>query len=71
MKILLAGGGTGGHFYPLIAVAETINKVVKEDKLLPVKLYYLADSPQDPEALLENNIEYINISAGKMRKYFS
>ena len=28
MKILLTGGGTGGHFYPLIAVADTINKVV-------------------------------------------
>jgi len=71
MKILLTGGGTGGHFYPLIAVAEAINKVVKEEKLLPVKLYYMSDSPQDAEMLLENNIEYINISAGKVRRYFS
>ena len=31
MKILLTGGGTGGHFYPLIAVAEEINKIVKEE----------------------------------------
>ena len=27
MKILLTGGGSGGHFYPLIAVAEEINKI--------------------------------------------
>ena len=71
MKILLAGGGTGGHFYPLIAVAEAINKVVREEKLLPVKLYYMSDSPHDADMLMENNVEYINISAGKVRRYFS
>ncbi len=71
MKILLTGGGTGGHFYPVIAVAEAINKVVKEEKLLPVQLYYMSDSPHDAEMLAENNIEYINISAGKARRYFS
>jgi UDP-N-acetylglucosamine--N-acetylmuramyl-(pentapeptide) pyrophosphoryl-undecaprenol N-acetylglucosamine transferase len=71
MKILLTGGGTGGHFYPLIAVAESINRVVKEEKLLPVKLYYMSDSPQDADMLVENNIEYISISAGKARRYFS
>ncbi len=71
MKIILTGGGTGGHFYPLIAVAEAINKTVKEDRLLPAKMYYLSDSPHDPDMLLENSIEYINISAGKARRYFS
>ncbi|MDD4803935.1 MAG: UDP-N-acetylglucosamine--N-acetylmuramyl-(pentapeptide) pyrophosphoryl-undecaprenol N-acetylglucosamine transferase [Candidatus Pacebacteria bacterium] len=71
MKILLTGGGTGGHFYPLIAVAEEINKIVKEEKLLPVQLYYMSDSPHDPNMLLENNIEFLKISAGKMRRYFS
>lgn len=71
MKIILTGGGTGGHFYPLIAVAEAINKVVKEEKLLPVQLYYMSDSPHDADMLLENNIEYVNISAGKARRYFS
>ncbi|MFH0755420.1 MAG: UDP-N-acetylglucosamine--N-acetylmuramyl-(pentapeptide) pyrophosphoryl-undecaprenol N-acetylglucosamine transferase [bacterium] len=71
MKILLTGGGTGGHFYPLIAVAESINKIVKEEKLLQAQLYYASDSPQDNSLLKENNIEYIKISAGKIRKYFS
>ncbi len=71
MKILLTGGGSGGHFYPLIAVAEEINKIVKEEKLLPAQLYYMSDSPHDKSMLLENNIEFIKIPAGKIRRYFS
>lgn len=71
MKILLTGGGSGGHFYPLIAVAEEINKQVKEGRLLPVELFFMSDSPYDGEALLENNISFIKISSGKMRRYFS
>ncbi|MBU2103850.1 glycosyltransferase, partial [Patescibacteria group bacterium] len=27
MKILFTAGGTGGHFYPLIAIAEAIRDV--------------------------------------------
>lgn len=71
MKILLTGGGSGGHFYPLIAVAEEINAIVKREKLLPVQLYYMSDSPHDATALMENNIEFIKIPAGKVRRYFS
>jgi UDP-N-acetylglucosamine--N-acetylmuramyl-(pentapeptide) pyrophosphoryl-undecaprenol N-acetylglucosamine transferase len=71
MKILLTGGGSGGHFYPLIAVAEQINQIVRDEKLLPVELYYMSDSPHDPDMLLENNIQFIKVNAGKMRRYFS
>ncbi len=71
MKILLTGGGSGGHFYPLIAVAEEINKIVKDEKLLPVELFYISDAPHDADMLVENNIQFIKISAGKARRYFS
>jgi len=71
MKILLTGGGSGGHFYPLIAVAEEINKIVKAERLLAVQLYYMSDSPHDANMLIENNIEFIKVSAGKARRYFS
>lgn len=71
MKILLTGGGSGGHFYPLIAVAEEINTIVKEEKLLPVELFYMSDAPHDADMLIENNIQFIKIPAGKARRYFS
>jgi UDP-N-acetylglucosamine--N-acetylmuramyl-(pentapeptide) pyrophosphoryl-undecaprenol N-acetylglucosamine transferase len=71
MKILLTGGGTGGHFYPLIAVAEQINEIAKNENLVSANLYFMSDSPYDMEALVENDITFIPISAGKMRRYAS
>jgi UDP-N-acetylglucosamine--N-acetylmuramyl-(pentapeptide) pyrophosphoryl-undecaprenol N-acetylglucosamine transferase len=71
MKILFTGGGTGGHFYPIIGIAQAVNSVVKEQHLLTPDLYYMAPTPYDARALFENNITYQPISAGKIRRYFS
>lgn len=71
MKVVFAGGGTGGHFYPTIAVAESIRKLARERQLIAPKLYYLASKPFDQEALFENEIAFLAIPAGKMRRYFS
>jgi UDP-N-acetylglucosamine--N-acetylmuramyl-(pentapeptide) pyrophosphoryl-undecaprenol N-acetylglucosamine transferase len=67
MKIVLTGGGTGGHFFPLIAVAEEIRSIIDEEKLLPIKLYYISDKPYDKRALFENGIQYVYVPAGKNR----
>ncbi len=71
MKILLAGGGTGGHFFPLIAIAEELNKYAEDEHLVNFKLYYMSDSPYNAELLHQQFITYIPISAGKLRVYFS
>ncbi|MCC7500366.1 UDP-N-acetylglucosamine--N-acetylmuramyl-(pentapeptide) pyrophosphoryl-undecaprenol N-acetylglucosamine transferase [Candidatus Nomurabacteria bacterium] len=71
MKILFTGGGSGGHFYPIIATAEAINDAVRERKLIEPKLYYAAPEPYDKEMLIANNITFVPTSAGKMRNYFS
>ena len=71
MKILFAGGGTGGHFYPLIAIAEDINKLTDAQRITGCKLYYMSDTAYDAVALEQHFITYIPIVAGKMRVYFS
>jgi len=71
MKILLTGGGTGGHFYPLIAIAEKLIELSDKEKIIDLKLYYMSDAPYDKRMLFENNITFIQIPAGKMRTYFS
>ncbi len=71
MKILFTGGGTGGHFYPIIAIAEAINELSYTRKLLDPQLYYAAPEPYDRQMLLGQNITFVPTSAGKMRRYFS
>jgi len=66
MKILFVGGGTGGHFYPLIAVAEEIREI-KPD----AKLYYIGPDPYNKNELDTLDIKYIYCPAGKVRRYFS
>ena len=71
MKILFTAGGSGGHFYPIIAVAEALNDEVRERRLLEPRLYYAAPEPYDRELLVANNITFVPIAAGKIRNYFS
>lgn len=71
MKIVFTGGGTGGHFYPIIAVAQELNELIKERHLVGVKMYFFSDQPYDSKMLFENEIEYVHVPAGKLRRYFS
>lgn len=65
-KVLLVGGGTGGHFYPLIAIAEQFNTAQSRPEL-----YYAGPDEYDPEALRNEGIEYLSVGAGKQRRYAS
>jgi UDP-N-acetylglucosamine--N-acetylmuramyl-(pentapeptide) pyrophosphoryl-undecaprenol N-acetylglucosamine transferase len=71
MKIVYTGGGTGGHFYPLIAVSEQINKLVYKDKLVFPVEYYFSSKNIDENMLRSRNIKYSWIPSGKKRLYFS
>lgn len=71
MKIILTGGGTGGHFYPLIAVARALKKVAEAENIARLELFFLSPEPLDANLLFSENIRFVRIPAGKMRRYFS
>ncbi len=71
MKIVFVGAGSGGHFYPLIAVAEAVHAQVLEKHLLEPQLFYIAPEIFDEQALYANNITFIKSPAGKVRRYSS
>lgn len=71
MKIVFAGGGTGGHFFPIIAVAEAVNELIDKEKLVGVEMYYVSDAPFDKDLLAKTHMEFVEIMAGKQRTYKS
>ncbi len=70
MKIVLTSGG-GGHFYPMIAVAESLNEMVIREKIISHELFYISDSAYDQRALDDANITFYELPTGKNRLYFS
>lgn len=65
-KIVITGGGTGGHFYPLIAVVDKIREISEEKKILQPKIFYMAEKPYNSNILFKNDIEFIKSSSGKL-----
>jgi UDP-N-acetylglucosamine--N-acetylmuramyl-(pentapeptide) pyrophosphoryl-undecaprenol N-acetylglucosamine transferase len=71
MKIVFTGGGSGGHFYPIISVAQEIQNLVRAEKLIDPELYYLAPEPYNSGMLFDYNIRYKKVISGKQRLYKS
>lgn len=71
MKIIFTGGGSGGHFYPIIAIVEAIQKISKEKKLVSTEMYFFGPSPYNQGLLYDHDIKYKKVTAGKLRRYFS
>ena len=66
MRILLAGGGSGGSATPILAVASELRALVPDVELLYVGTH------GGPEADLaaEERIPYVGVATGKLRRYW-
>jgi UDP-N-acetylglucosamine--N-acetylmuramyl-(pentapeptide) pyrophosphoryl-undecaprenol N-acetylglucosamine transferase len=69
-RVVLTGGGSGGHIYPLLAVAEALQ--AKCDQLhAPVEFSYLGPKDAYSALLSQRGLPVYPIASGKMRRYFS
>ncbi len=71
MKILFTGGGSGGHFYPIIAIVEEIQRIAAEERLIAPQLFFMAPDPYDRGLLFNDRIAFLKVTTGKLRRYFS
>ena len=64
-KIALVGGGSGGHVYPLVAVAEELKK--SSD----IQLQFIGDDTLIKREAVALDIKFKRVLAPKWRRYFS
>ena len=69
MKIVLTGGGTGGHLFPLVAVSNFLREKYFDDKIDFV--FYGPRGKMEKDIMQKNNIKQRHIASGKLRRYFS
>lgn len=70
LRILLTGGGTGGHIYPLVAVARELREISASENL-ELDLIYCGSYGDFKDTLLAERLRVIKIAGGKFRNYTS
>ena len=71
MRIVFTGGGSGGHFFPLIAVIRELKRTAEEEHILDLELFYIGPDTFGRDLLKEEQVVVIPIESGKLRSYAS
>lgn len=70
MKILLTGGGSGGHVAPILAVVSEIKHLTRQKNMEVPEFVFITPDEYFSEAIEKANIRTKKIKAGKLRRYF-
>ncbi len=73
ITIAFAGGGTGGHIYPGLAIADELRELAKQ-KSVDIKIVWIGNKKGMDSSIVEKSTsvdEFRGISCGKLRRYFS
>ena len=67
MRVVVSGGGTGGHIYPALAVSEGLQRLESEMELL----YIGAKTGMETTLVPEQGVPFQAVTAKKLQKVFS
>ncbi len=72
-RIVLTGGGSGGHVYPLLAVADELRRLAPDgdsSRREKLKLFYVGPRDSWSEEFESREIKIYRIAGAKLRRYF-
>ncbi|MBO5607889.1 MAG: UDP-N-acetylglucosamine--N-acetylmuramyl-(pentapeptide) pyrophosphoryl-undecaprenol N-acetylglucosamine transferase [Treponema sp.] len=77
-SIVFAGGGSGGHIYPGIAVADAL-KILAKERGIDVRIHWIGNKSGIDRGIVEKNLvseggsidSFYGISCGKLRRYIT
>lgn len=79
IKVVFAGGGTGGHIYPGLAVADCLRKLAEKNNE-KIEIFWIGNSSGMDRKIVLNNFDqdgklsvdkFYGIPSGKLRRYAS
>src|SRR5574344_2119255 len=78
IRIVFAGGGTGGHIYPGIAIADEL-RILAAEKNISIEIFWIGSRSGMDRTIVEKNLvstggsitKFYGISCGKLRRYLS
>ena len=74
-KIVFTGGGTGGHLFPIIAIARELKKEWERKKISDeseLELYFIGPKDKFSQMILEpEGFKIYTIFSGKIRRYIN
>ncbi|TSC96724.1 MAG: hypothetical protein Athens071426_266 [Parcubacteria group bacterium Athens0714_26] len=70
IRILLTGGGSGGHIYPLIAVSQELKNIAYQNGSI-CETRYFGEVDFFSKVFTDNEIGLTSIISSKFRRYFS
>jgi UDP-N-acetylglucosamine--N-acetylmuramyl-(pentapeptide) pyrophosphoryl-undecaprenol N-acetylglucosamine transferase len=71
IRILVTGGGTGGHVSPALAVIQTIKALADGTEWKPVFRYIGSQNGVEKKLAQEAGLDFVGVQSGKLRRAFN
>ncbi len=71
VRILVTGGGTGGHVSPALAVIQAVKEAAMAEGESPIFRYIGSHDGVERRLATEAGLDFVDVQSGKLRRAFN